>query len=569
MTSFLTNISSFFCRKKKDPGCKKAYTEEELAAAVSDIRSGKLGTRRAAVLYGIPRSTLRNKIFKLDNEETPPNRSPIPEIRGSQENKLSMGDLLQGVPNGFFSFPYGFGEENHYSALSDSDWARKLEQIRRKHNLLEANRKFGMPSALFNGEQLLDSEDKEIRANSLSSPYVHELKLPFLPELVRKMAEERMERERKAQHPLSLDLDLGLHSLHKSHQGFNNSTGASTPVELKIPSYKPMRSYTNGVATGNHSDSSHSPPSQTPNKIGDTLKDIIAKTIAEKVRSRAQMNSSSKGFGSSHQGALMENGLGKSNSPLEPPMKKMRTDRHDKNNGNDDEKEENLSPSPDKIAKKTRPKRGQYRKYNSQLLLEAVKTVQRGEMSVHRAGSYFGVPHSTLEYKVKERHLLRQKKPREGRQKKTSESNSQSASGGEGSSSNNSGRGSSSSNVTLNVPGSASQVAGSAMATIASMAHHTSLAGMGFANPFPLSLAWSQAGNGLLPLVPHDPSLSAYPPSFAINTSASDLLKKLQRKAQANSNFDDDEDSDDQMVMSPLFGSKKSSNSEAAQIIAQ
>ena len=61
-------------------------------------------------------------------------------------------------------------------------------------------------------------------------------------------------------------------------------------------------------------------------------------------------------------------------------------------------------------AKKKRPKRGQYRRYNSQLLVEAVRAVQRGEMSVHRAGSYFGVPHSTLEYKVKERHLLRQKK---------------------------------------------------------------------------------------------------------------------------------------------------------------
>ena len=61
-------------------------------------------------------------------------------------------------------------------------------------------------------------------------------------------------------------------------------------------------------------------------------------------------------------------------------------------------------------AKKSRPKRGQYRRYNRQLLLEAVRAVQQGDMSVHRAGSYFGVPHSTLEYKVKERHLLRNKK---------------------------------------------------------------------------------------------------------------------------------------------------------------
>ena len=66
--------------------------------------------------------------------------------------------------------------------------------------------------------------------------------------------------------------------------------------------------------------------------------------------------------------------------------------------------------------KRTRPKRGQYRKYNTQHLLEAVRAVQRGEMSVHRAGSYYGVPHSTLEYKVKERHLLRQKKKAEQHQ---------------------------------------------------------------------------------------------------------------------------------------------------------
>jgi hypothetical protein len=63
-----------------------------------------------------------------------------------------------------------------------------------------------------------------------------------------------------------------------------------------------------------------------------------------------------------------------------------------------------------RAPKKTRPKRGQYRKYNRQLLMEAVRAVQQGDMSVHRAGSFYGVPHSTLEYKVKERHLLRQRK---------------------------------------------------------------------------------------------------------------------------------------------------------------
>lgn len=61
-------------------------------------------------------------------------------------------------------------------------------------------------------------------------------------------------------------------------------------------------------------------------------------------------------------------------------------------------------------GKGTRPKRGKYRNYDRDSLIEAVRAVQRGEMSVHRAGSYYGVPHSTLEYKVKERHLMRPRK---------------------------------------------------------------------------------------------------------------------------------------------------------------
>lgn len=58
----------------------------------------------------------------------------------------------------------------------------------------------------------------------------------------------------------------------------------------------------------------------------------------------------------------------------------------------------------------SRPKRGRYRNYDRDNLACAVRAVQKGEMSVHRAGTFYGVPHSTLEYKVKERHLLRPKK---------------------------------------------------------------------------------------------------------------------------------------------------------------
>ena len=55
--------------------------------------------------------------------------------------------------------------------------------------------------------------------------------------------------------------------------------------------------------------------------------------------------------------------------------------------------------------KQKRAKRGQYRKYESDQLSKAVESVLKGKISVHKAGSHYGVPHSTLEYKVKEKTM--------------------------------------------------------------------------------------------------------------------------------------------------------------------
>ncbi|XP_042340862.1 ligand-dependent nuclear receptor corepressor-like protein isoform X3 [Plectropomus leopardus] len=53
--------------------------------------------------------------------------------------------------------------------------------------------------------------------------------------------------------------------------------------------------------------------------------------------------------------------------------------------------------------KQPRKKRGRYRQYNHELLEEAITMVMAGRMSVSKAQGVYGVPHSTLEYKVKER----------------------------------------------------------------------------------------------------------------------------------------------------------------------
>uniref|UniRef100_A0A674CNW6 Ligand dependent nuclear receptor corepressor n=1 Tax=Salmo trutta TaxID=8032 RepID=A0A674CNW6_SALTR len=60
-------------------------------------------------------------------------------------------------------------------------------------------------------------------------------------------------------------------------------------------------------------------------------------------------------------------------------------------------------PEGDPCSKQPRKKRGRYRQYNSQILEEAIGMVMGGKMSVSKAQNMYGIPHSTLEYKVKER----------------------------------------------------------------------------------------------------------------------------------------------------------------------
>lgn len=83
-------IESFVLYRSKPrivpPTGRRAYSEAELQAALRDIQSGKLGTRRAAVLYNIPRSTLRNKVYKLERER----ESRLP---GSLPSSIDRGEI--------------------------------------------------------------------------------------------------------------------------------------------------------------------------------------------------------------------------------------------------------------------------------------------------------------------------------------------------------------------------------------------------------------------------------------------------------------------------------------------
>ncbi|XP_021954695.1 uncharacterized protein LOC110851286 isoform X1 [Folsomia candida] len=237
---------------------ERSYTIQDLELALQDIQSGKLGTRRAAVIYGIPRSTLRNKVYKL--------------------GKASQ--LKSTVYNGVHD--------------------RERDDFEMPHD--DCNRE--SPNALDNHVITMDHA-RFLKENPYS--------------LISRGGSDT----------------LAVNQQGRINDGHNNDGGERNQLL-----------FMGGGRSHNQRGRHGSRPSLSlPNYP------------------RAQSS-----------GAAYEN----------------------------------FSDS--SLGKKSRPKRGKYRNYDREALAKAVQAVQNGEMSVHRAGSYFGVPHSTLEYKVKERHLLRQAK---------------------------------------------------------------------------------------------------------------------------------------------------------------
>lgn len=233
------------------PTVKRTYSQADLDAAVKDIRCGRLGTRRASVVYGIPRSTLRNKIYKLEAAEEQNGETPAYKKgrRGAGNVCISTSPLVAPVHD---SPPSDRSEEGSSSQFTLS-W---------------------------------DHLGQAAAAAAANSDWTHALWSSFM----------------RQQQPAAF-------------------------------------------------------PADPPTQIG------LKERSSDDKHASSQSPADSVGSGSGQQD-----------------------------------------------WKRSRPKRGQYRRYDKDALDEAVKSVRRGEMSVHRAGSYYGVPHSTLEYKVKERNLLRAKK---------------------------------------------------------------------------------------------------------------------------------------------------------------
>lgn len=463
------SISRAKPRVSAAPG-RKTYTEEELSSALNDILSGKLGTRRAAVLYGIPRSTLRNKVYKLALD---PSKRECLASQGldvldqdDDDKDLSGGeddkDIEKALEGKELTHEDIFGLSTarstalqKYGNLFDNT-ATKTENVYRGEDKSQSNTPtLSQTSSMVNNPWLDPVMLQNLLISSLMQQKSGE---PATQEIIRNLLiqnQELMKEHLKTatsspneqlSNGKSMDAVNVLQKIAALQQqnikselpehnvGGDGLDNGDSAVILKIPSFKapPSSSGKNGDNSADitpppsmHSRSPHtfmrpgvSPPVRQGNNSASpplglggkgliTLQEMMANSITRtfnqqqgsELINRSSIESMDQYKRPSISVIKNLGGTDMTRFGVSPNlMSSMNVNNSNSNNANNSG------------GKGTRPKRGKYRNYDRDSLVEAVKAVQRGEMSVHRAGSYYGVPHSTLEYKVKERHLMRPRK---------------------------------------------------------------------------------------------------------------------------------------------------------------
>lgn len=287
---------------------RRTYTEDELQAALRDIQSGKLGTRRAAVIYGIPRSTLRNKVYKLALEKE--RESHLNSATGlklddddvmDDDKELSGAEEEKEVEKALQAPLISVADILRFSALDNQE---ALKALLLKNRETQPDIWSGLEhsavgpyiqSLLLATGGLLPGQ-KQIDGDSNS----------IIPDIMKRIAGERLLKEQlKMQHnngdservsrPSPSNSVIMRNDRVKSDTSDMETEDSSSNVILKIPSFKPTTSkngtdilYRSPVETGSLvspplTSESNSPPI-LPGK-GMTLKDVkdvIAKSISQK-----------------------------------------------------------------------------------------------------------------------------------------------------------------------------------------------------------------------------------------------------------------------------------------------
>lgn len=273
--------------------------------------------------------------------------------------------------------------------LLQTKMVEKLEEISRKSGSVTDSRP-AVEAAL---KHLLDNIPKlALNKDNVQASTEVLNSISFIPQLndfVKKIAEDRYNEELQRS-KLRLNGSVEIHAIN----GLKND-----PCDLSVPSYSPS---CNGLLKGESdttaSDSNHSSQPLISSLSSPNLKEMIAQMIGQKLGCEVPTGKETPAT---------------SNSQLLPPTSSVRELQAKASADKQDQIKKPHVSSTSSGGKGSRPKRGKYRNYDRDNLLKAVQAVQSGEMSVHRAGSFYGVPHSTLEYKVKERHLSRGKNKKE------------------------------------------------------------------------------------------------------------------------------------------------------------
>ncbi|XP_050437597.1 mushroom body large-type Kenyon cell-specific protein 1 isoform X2 [Adelges cooleyi] len=509
---------------------RKKYTEDKLQAALRDIQSGKLGTRRAAVLYDIPRSTLRNKVYKMAMERD----SGVRDSSGGEDPKVNAAELLPMLQ----AEDDEDDDDRDTASAGEDDCGGRSERVSTDKDNLNARPYLSM-------EDLIRFSSEQPTANPASMPTTAEALRLFFQNCTNSklLSKQTTDRHREVEckspsppprlQPMPPKLPQGMpsdlwpaaaaaaaaaaaldpqqmgtylsrllstsasspsglsasHVAHESpppapqdflakyateimrkifydeqqqyggkseHQGRSSNGCSAEPMDtgrsndddsnpsnviLRIPSFKPVgpniKSEPTESTSADREQAGHqsilspprmnsstarsdtsSPPPTPGSKTAVNLRDAIAKSISQKFQQpeALQVESFARAYQHYQQGMPMfgpivrnhnNNNLLEDRKRVSTPNAKPAMAMASTPAGFQAGSSSNSSSSG---GKGTRPKRGKYRNYDRDSLVEAVRAVQRGEMSVHRAGSYYGVPHSTLEYKVKERHLMRPRK---------------------------------------------------------------------------------------------------------------------------------------------------------------
>ncbi|ROT74765.1 putative mushroom body large-type Kenyon cell-specific protein 1 isoform X2 [Penaeus vannamei] len=333
--------SKISSNRRKGDLSKRSYTEDELQAALRDIQSGKLGTRSSCYIRD-------PKAFPAYH-----NGASAADVQGASAELPRLEDDSIASPESF-------------RTLLKNKMAEKLEEMSRKglgggdeKRVVESALKYLMENI---PKLALNKDNKEVSTEVLSSISFY----PQLSDFIKKVVEDRYNEE-----------------LQRSKSRLNGSTDPPAAAEdareesfdLNVPSYSLS---CNGLQKGDSepasTDSNHSSQPLISSLSNPNLKEMIAQMIGQKLGCELPPAKDSALAGNSSSAA----------AKLQQPLS-FTAAGDAKLNG----------------EKREQAKKGaeQYRNYDRDNLLKAVQAVQSGEMSVHRAGSFYGVPHSTLEYK--------------------------------------------------------------------------------------------------------------------------------------------------------------------------